>query len=62
MSMDTNQLSQVKNEAVQMVVSVSKTYPTLKQDLQSIAFTQGRSLSNLVTLVLAKFVEQNKTE
>jgi hypothetical protein len=60
--MDTNQLSQVKNEAVQMVVSVSKTYPTLKQDLQSIAFTQGRSLSNLVTLVLAKFVEQNKTE
>ena len=62
MSMDANSLSGVKTEAIQMVVSVSKNYPSLKQDLQRIAASQGRSLSNLVTLVLAKFVEQNKTD
>lgn len=62
MDMNASSLSGVKNEAIQMVVSVSKNYPSLKQDLQSIAASQGRSLSNLVTLVLAKFVEQNKPE
>jgi len=47
-------------EAVQMVISVSKHYPALKEDLKTIAESQGRSLSNMVTLVLANFVEQNK--
>lgn len=49
-----------KPEAIQMVISVSKNYPNLKRDLKEIAISQGRSLSNLVTLVLANFAEQNK--
>lgn len=52
---------EIKMEAVQMVISVSKNYPTLKEDLRTIAESQGRSLSNMVTLVLANFVEQNKS-
>jgi hypothetical protein len=51
---------EIKMEAVQMVISVSKHYPALKEDLKTIAESQGRSLSNMVTLVLANFVEQNK--
>jgi hypothetical protein len=46
--------------AVQIVVSVSKKYPNLKTDLIELANQEGRSLSNLVTLVLANFVESNK--
>ena len=60
--MSENVMSGVKSEAVQMVVSVSKNYPTLKADLQEIAASQGRSLGNLVTLVLANFVKQNKPQ
>ena len=60
--MSENVMSGVKSEAGQMVVSVSKNYPTLKTDLQEIAASQGRSLSNLVTLVLANFVKQNKPQ
>ena len=60
--MSENVMSGVKSEAVQMVVSVSKHSPTLKADLQEIADSQGRSLSNLVTLVLANFVQQNKPQ
>ncbi len=60
--MSVKEFSGVKSEAVQMVVSVSKNYPGLKADLQMIAESQGRSLSNLVTLVLANFVKQNKPE
>ena len=48
--------------AVQIVVSVSKKYPNLKNDLMELANQEGRSLSNLVTLVLANFVESNRQQ
>jgi hypothetical protein len=52
----------VDSNAIQMVISISKNYPTLKDDLKSIAESQGRSLSNMVTLVLANFVQKNQSE
>lgn len=50
------------SNAIQMVISISKNHPTLKDDLKDIADSQGRSLSNMVTLVLANFVDQNKNK
>jgi hypothetical protein len=50
------------HNAVQIVVSVSKKFPDLKEDLKKIADGEGRTLSNLVTLVLVNFVESNKPQ
>ena len=50
------------SNAIQMVISISKNHPSLKDDLKAIAESQGRSLSNMVTLVLANFVQQKQAE
>tara|TARA_R110000824_G_scaffold91379_5_gene222448 strand:- start:13276 stop:13434 length:159 start_codon:yes stop_codon:yes gene_type:complete len=50
------------SSAIQMVISISKSHPNLKDDLKAIAEGQGRSLSNMVTLVLANFVKQKNEE
>lgn len=43
---------------VQMVVSISKQYPTLKSDLKALAQNAQRSLSNYIILVLSEHVKE----
>ena len=44
---------------VQMVVSISKQYPTLKSDLKDLANEAQRSLSNYITLILLDHVRKS---
>jgi hypothetical protein len=43
---------------VQMVVSISKQYPTLKSDLKDLADEAKRSLSNYIILILSEHVKE----
>ena len=40
----------------QIVVSIPKTEPTLKANIQILAKREHRSVSNLITMVLSKYI------